>query len=52
MYRVNGCLGFYKQANEPFIEAPNLYNDKQGWLQNQNNLLKPIWQVGPILPST
>ena len=27
------------------------YDDKQGWFKNQNNLLEPTWQVGPILPS-
>ena len=51
IYRFNHRIAFYKQADEPFIEAPNPYDDKQGWLKNQNNLLVPIWQVGPILPS-
>ena len=40
--RVNHRLAFYKQANEPFTEAPNPYDDKRGWLKNQNNRLEPI----------
>ena len=41
----------YKRADEPFIEASNSDDDKQGWLKIQNSLLKPIWQVGSFLPS-
>ena len=26
----------YERADEPFIEASNFYNGKQGWLKNQN----------------
>ena len=51
IYRVNHRLAFSEWAEEPFIEAPNPYDDKQGWLKNQNNFLEPIWQAGPILPS-
>ena len=29
-YRANHRLAFYKRADEPFIEAPNPYDDKQG----------------------
>ena len=43
IYRFNHRLAFYEQADEPFIEAPNPYDDKQGWLKNQNKLLEPIW---------
>ena len=50
-YRVNHRLAFYKRADEPFIEAPTPYHNKQGWLKNQNNFLEPIREVGPILPS-
>ena len=49
IYRVNHRIVFYKRAGEPFIEAPNSYDDKQDWLKNQNNLLEPIWQIGKIL---
>ena len=45
------ALPFFKQADEPFTEAPHLYYDKQGLLTIQNNLLEPIWLVEPILPS-
>ena len=51
IYKVNHRLAFDKHADEPFIEAPNSCDDKQGWLKNQNNLLKPIWLAGAILPS-
>ena len=34
IYRVTHRLAFHKQADEPFIEAPNPYGDKQGWLKN------------------
>ena len=34
IYRVYHRLAFYKQADEPFIKAPNPYNDKQGWPKN------------------
>ena len=51
IYRVNHRLVFYKRADDPFKEAPNPYDDKQGWLKTQNNFLERIWQVGPILPS-
>ena len=50
IYAVNHCLTFDKRAYEPFIEAPNPYDDKQGLLKNQNNLLEQIWQVGPTFP--
>ena len=40
---VNHHLAFDKRADEPFMETPNSYDDKQGWLKNQNNLLEPIW---------
>ena len=46
IYKVNHCLAFYKRVDELFIKAPNAYDNKQGWLKNQNNLLEPIWQVG------
>ena len=45
------ALPFFKRADEPFMKAPTLYDDKQGLLKYQNNLLEPIWQVGPIFPS-
>ena len=48
IYGVNHRLAFDKRADEPFIKAPNPYDDKQGWLRNQNNLSEPIWQVGSI----
>ena len=51
MYRFNHRLAFYKQTDEPFLEVPNFYDDKQGWFKNQNNLLEPIWLVGTILAS-
>ena len=51
MFKVNHRFAFYKRADEPFIEAPNPCDNMQSWLKNQNNLLKPIWQIGPILPS-
>ena len=50
-YAVNHCLAFDKRADEPFIEAPNPYDEKQGWLKNQNSLLKQIWQAGPTFPT-
>ena len=34
--RVNHRLAFYKRVNEPFIEATNPYEDKQGLLKTQN----------------
>ena len=52
IYRVNHRVAFYKRADEPFIEAPNLYDDKQSLLENQNSRLEPIRQVEPIFPST
>ena len=30
IYRVNHGLAFYQRADEPFIEAPSTYGDKQG----------------------
>ena len=45
------ALPFFKRVDEPFMEALNPYNDKQGLLKNQNNFLEPIWLAGPILPS-
>jgi len=50
IYRVNHRLAFYKRAHTPIIEAPNPFDEKQGWIKNQNQLLEPIWQIGPILP--
>ena len=40
--RFNHRLAFYKQAEEPFIEASNPHDDKQDWLKNQNKPLGPI----------
>ena len=42
-YKINHCLAFYKRADEPYIQAPNPYDEEQVWLKNQNNFLKPIW---------
>ena len=50
IYRVNHHLAFDKRADELFAEAPNPYDSKQDCLKNQDNLLEPIRQVGPILP--
>ena len=47
---ISHQLAFNKRAGEKFIDAPNSHDDKQGWIKNQNNVLKSIWQVGPILP--
>ena len=49
-YIINYRLAFYKQADEPFMEVPNPFDFKQGWLKNHNNLFEPSWQGGPILP--
>ena len=42
IYRVNHLLAFYKRPDKSFVEAPNPYHDKQGWLKKQNSLLEPI----------
>ena len=49
-YLVNYSLAFHKRADEPFIETPNPYDDKQGKLKKPSNLLKPIRQIEPIIP--
>ena len=46
IYRVNHRLAFDKRADEPFIEAPNPYDDKQDWLKDLNTPL-----AGPIFTS-
>ena len=51
IYRVNYRLTFQNRVDEPFIKAPNPYDGKQGWLKNPNNVLKPIYEVIPILAS-
>ena len=43
VYKVIIALPCFKRADEPFIEAPTPYYDKQCLLKNQNNLLEPIW---------
>ena len=32
------------------MEAPNLYDDKQDWLKNQNGRLETILHARPIFP--
>ena len=38
IYRVNHRLALYKRVEEPFIEAPNPYDEIQGWLKHHDSL--------------
>ena len=52
IYQVNHRLAFYKRTHIPIIESPNPWDDKQGWTKSPNQVMEPIWQIGPILPSS
>ena len=49
IYRINYCLAIYKRADQPIEEAPKPFDEKQGWIKNEEGLLEPIWSTGPII---
>ena len=51
IYRTNYRLAIYKRADEPIVEAPKPFDEKQGWIKNEEGSLEPIWSTGPIIPS-
>ena len=51
LHRVNHRVALYKRANQPIIERPAPYDDKQGWMLS-DGFLTPIWSYGPVLPTS
>ena len=51
IYRTNYRLAIYKRADQPIVEAPKPFDEKQGWIKNEEGLLEPIWSTGPIIPN-
>ncbi|XP_061566214.1 ankyrin-2-like [Cololabis saira] len=42
----------YKRAAEAIMESPNAYDPGMGWEKTDEEVLEPIWTMGPILPPT
>ena len=47
--RVNHRVCLYKQAHIAHIEAPNPYDEGQGWVRTGDKM-EPLWSFGPIMP--
>ena len=50
--RVNHRLSCYKKAHVPIFERPKPYEDDQGWVRRETNIIEPLWTKGSILPQT
>ena len=51
IYRTNYRLAIHKRADQPIVEAPKPFDEKQGWIKNEEGLLEPIWSTGSIIPN-
>ncbi|KAK7096426.1 hypothetical protein V1264_005724 [Littorina saxatilis] len=48
--RINHCVALYKRAREGILERPKPYDQGQGWSNNADSVLEPVWSLKPILP--
>ncbi|XP_068234228.1 uncharacterized protein [Palaemon carinicauda] len=48
--RVNHRLAIYKRAYIPIFWSPKPYNPEQGWEQNHEGVLEPVWSCRLVLP--
>ena len=47
--RVNYRVSFYKKAHIPIIEYPKSFDEDQGWVRGEANIIEPLWTKGSIL---
>ena len=50
IHRVNHRVALYKRADENIFECPKPYDDEQGWIRNEDDVLEPLWSCNPVLP--
>lgn len=50
--RVNHRLSCYKKAHIPIFEQPKPYENNQGWVLGETNIIEPLWTKGSILPQS
>ena len=50
IYRVNHRVATYKRANQAVYPMPKPWDDKQGWIKNDDGILEPLWSLRPVLP--
>ena len=50
--RVSHRLSCYKKAHVPIFERPKPYEDDQGWVRRETNIIEPLWTKGSILPQS
>ena len=49
VHRTNYRLAIYKPPDKPIVEAPKLFDKKQGWIKNEEGLVEPIWSTESII---
>jgi hypothetical protein len=50
--RVNYRVALYKRADQPLLEKPKPYDERQGWIRTDQGVLEPLWSRGPVLPTS
>ena len=50
---MNHRLSCYKKAGHiPIFEQPKPYENNQGWVLGEANIIEPLWTKGSILPQS
>ena len=49
---MNHPIVLYKRAEEPILEQPKPYDDRQGWRRTDDGVLEPVWSCRPVLPNS
>ena len=47
--RVNYRVSRYKKVHIPIFERPKPYDEDQGWVCGETNIIEPLWTKGGIL---
>ena len=50
--RVNHKVSCYKKAHISIFEHPKPYDEDQGWVRREKNIIEPLWTKGNILPQS
>ena len=50
--RVNHRVASYRHARVPVVERPKPFENNQGWIKNDDEIIEPMWSRGPILPTS
>ena len=45
-------VALYERAEEPILEMPKPYDDRQGWTRNDDGVFELVSFCGPILPNS